>query len=116
MTSIEELRALCGLTVELTRLRQNECKHLAVENFATKMFGKLMCEYLSIVNPSTCSDPLPYSERYRDKNTGVIYEVICNATLVNGNALMVVFRNTETGDRWIMASDEFVGWIFERVA
>jgi hypothetical protein len=29
---------------------------------------------------------------------------------------MVVFRNAETGDRWIMTADEFVGGIFERVA
>ncbi len=62
------------------------------------------------------SESVPFRERYRDKNTGVIYEVICNATLASGNVLMVVFRNAETGDRWIMTADEFVGGIFERVA
>src|SRR5689334_13679723 len=29
---IEEFRALCDLTLELTRLRQDECKHLCIEN------------------------------------------------------------------------------------
>jgi hypothetical protein len=42
--SIEELRELCALTVELTRLRQNECKHLAIENFAPELLGKLLAE------------------------------------------------------------------------
>lgn len=42
--SIAELRELCALTVELTRLRQNECKHLAIENFAPELLGKLIRE------------------------------------------------------------------------
>jgi hypothetical protein len=42
--SIEELRELCALTVELTRLRQNECKHLCIENFAPELLGKLIRE------------------------------------------------------------------------
>jgi hypothetical protein len=42
--SIEELRELCALTVELTRMRQNECKHLCIENFAPELLGKLIRE------------------------------------------------------------------------
>jgi hypothetical protein len=43
----EELRELCTLTVELTRLRQNECKHLYIENFAPELLGKLIRERLA---------------------------------------------------------------------
>ncbi len=38
----EELKQICRLTVELTRLRQNECKHLCIENIAPDIFGKLL--------------------------------------------------------------------------
>ena len=40
----QELRVIANLTVELTRLRQNECKHQAVENFAPTLFYKI-CLY-----------------------------------------------------------------------
>ena len=46
--SIEELRELCALTVELTRLRQNECKHLCIENVAPELLGKLIRELTSM--------------------------------------------------------------------
>jgi hypothetical protein len=36
--------ALVDLTVRLTELRQNECKHLAIENFAPELFGNLLRE------------------------------------------------------------------------
>ena len=39
---IEELREICELTYHLTELRQKECKHLAIENFAPDMFFKLL--------------------------------------------------------------------------
>lgn len=39
---IEEFRELCTLTVEMTRLRQNECRHLYIENFAPELLGKLI--------------------------------------------------------------------------
>lgn len=42
--SIEELKELCALTVELTKLRQAECKHLCIENFAPELLGKLIRE------------------------------------------------------------------------
>jgi len=42
---IEELSEICKLTVELTRLRQNECKHLCIENFAPELMKKLILEF-----------------------------------------------------------------------
>ena len=44
----DELRELCTLTVELTRLRQNECKHLCIENFAPELLGKLIRERMGL--------------------------------------------------------------------
>jgi hypothetical protein len=44
----DELRELCTLTAELTRLRQNECKHLCIENFAPELLGKLIRERLAM--------------------------------------------------------------------
>ena len=38
----DELHELCVLTLELTRLRQNECKHLAIENFAPEVLRDLI--------------------------------------------------------------------------
>ncbi len=40
----DQLRELCTLTLELTKLRQAECKHLCIENFAPELFGKLIGE------------------------------------------------------------------------
>jgi hypothetical protein len=37
-----ELEAVGKLTMELTRLRQDECKHLCVENVGPEIFGKLV--------------------------------------------------------------------------
>ena len=45
---VEELRELCTLTLELTRLRQNECKHLCIENFAPELLGKLIAERMGL--------------------------------------------------------------------
>lgn len=42
---IEALRELCAMTVELTRLRQAECKQLCIENFAPDVLGKLIREF-----------------------------------------------------------------------
>lgn len=41
-----DVEAICTLTVELTRLRQDECKHLAVENVGPEIFGRLLREFL----------------------------------------------------------------------
>ena len=37
---------ICRLTLELVRLRQNECKHLCIENLAPKIFGRLLREFV----------------------------------------------------------------------
>lgn len=44
---IEEFKALCKMTVDLTELRQNECKHLCIENFAPELLAKLIFEYVA---------------------------------------------------------------------
>jgi hypothetical protein len=38
----EELRVLADLTVELTKLRQNECPQLLVESVGPEIWGKLL--------------------------------------------------------------------------
>lgn len=53
--SIEELRELCAMTIELTRMRQVECKHLCIENFAPELLGKLIRERMG----STMAPPAP---------------------------------------------------------
>jgi hypothetical protein len=40
--TIEELEIVARLTTDLTRLRQNECKSLCIENFAPEVFEKLV--------------------------------------------------------------------------
>lgn len=42
--TVAELRELCELTVRLTTLRQNECKHLCIENIAPEILRKLLDE------------------------------------------------------------------------
>lgn len=42
----EDLRELCTLTAELTKIRQAECKHLCVENFAPDLLSSLIRAYL----------------------------------------------------------------------
>ena len=39
---IEELKIICDMTVSLVELRQNECIHLSIENYAPEIFGKLL--------------------------------------------------------------------------
>jgi hypothetical protein len=41
----DELATICKTVVELAEIRQRECKHLCVENFATECFGMLLAEY-----------------------------------------------------------------------
>ena len=43
----EELDSICELTVKLTELRQNECGHLCIENFAPDLFYQLYSTLLS---------------------------------------------------------------------
>lgn len=39
------LREIGNVAVEMTRLRQNECKHLAVENVGPETFENLLLAY-----------------------------------------------------------------------
>lgn len=39
---IEELQLLADLTVRLVTLRQNECKHLAIENIGPEIWHNLL--------------------------------------------------------------------------
>jgi len=41
----EELKMFLDATIQLTELRQNECKHLCVENAAAEIFRNLITEY-----------------------------------------------------------------------
>lgn len=47
--TIEEFHELCMLVVELTRLRQNECKHLCIENFAPALLDELIRSHMKRV-------------------------------------------------------------------
>ena len=42
MTTLEDLRVIANLVVHLTELRQNEVKHLCIENFAPDLFRDLL--------------------------------------------------------------------------
>ena len=42
LVSCDELREICDLTIRLTELRQRECKHLCVENYAPEVFLLLL--------------------------------------------------------------------------
>lgn len=44
--TIEELHELCELTVKLTELRQNECKHLCIENISPDILHGLITRML----------------------------------------------------------------------
>jgi hypothetical protein len=41
----ETLRLILGSVTELTKLRQNECKHLAIENFAPELLQNMLRAY-----------------------------------------------------------------------
>lgn len=55
-----ELSRVCSLTLELTRLRQNECKHLCVEHVAPEIFQRLLSELTAVKRGKALTD----SERY----------------------------------------------------
>ena len=40
--SVEELREIANMTIELTKVRQRGCNHLRVENFAPSVFHELL--------------------------------------------------------------------------
>lgn len=55
-------------------------------------------------------------EIYRHKKTGGVYAVVCNATSESDGVLLVVYRNLDTGARWVRPAEEFNDGRFERVA
>lgn len=59
--------------------------------------------------------PLPCPEFYRHIKTGGIYEAICNANAEATGELLVVYRNTKTGERWARPAAEFNDGRFERI-
>jgi hypothetical protein len=68
----EELSHICQLTFELVRLRQNECKHLCIENTAADIFGRLLNAYACMDRPLVAVDsdlesPLEQALRFRNK-------------------------------------------------
>ena len=42
----DELKILCVLTLDLVRLRQNECHYLCIENVAPALLKDLIAAYL----------------------------------------------------------------------
>ena len=40
--TLEGFELLCKLTVDLTAMRQKECKHLCIENFGPELLEKLI--------------------------------------------------------------------------
>lgn len=42
----EVMKDICELTLSLTMLRQKECSHLCIENYAPEVFTKLIAGYL----------------------------------------------------------------------
>jgi len=54
-------------------------------------------------------------ELYQHLKTGGIYEVICNAAIEKTGELVVVYRNTKTGERWVRPAAEFNDSRFKRI-
>lgn len=56
---VEELKVIADLTVRLVQLRQNECKHLAIENIGPEIWRNLL---MATYPPPACivtGDPGP---------------------------------------------------------
>ena len=56
--NIPDLSRICQLTIELTKLRQAECKHLSIEDFAPELFGKLLREFAAAGGSPFSTDEL----------------------------------------------------------
>ena len=67
------------------------------------------------LNATWFRDMAIHQEIYRHRKTGGIYGVICNATRESDGELLVVYRNVETGDRWVRLASEFNDGRFERI-
>lgn len=52
MITATELKHICQLTAELTRIRQTTVRHLSVENYAPALLGKLLNELKTHKTPT----------------------------------------------------------------
>lgn len=69
----DELECIVDLTERLVKLRQNECKHLCIENTGPEIYGKLIAVHYQRGMPLLFEEPDPDYEkilkRYVTKNT-----------------------------------------------
>ena len=61
--TLDEFRAICDMTVSLTKLRQNECKHLCIENVAAEMFYNMLEAYDRNQRPPTITVTFNHKEQ-----------------------------------------------------
>jgi hypothetical protein len=52
----EVLRLILGSIADLTKLRQNECKHLAIENFAPELLRNMLHAYYADLGVTITTD------------------------------------------------------------
>jgi hypothetical protein len=52
----EALRQILATVVELTKLRQDECKHLAIENFAPELLRNMLRAYYADAGATITTD------------------------------------------------------------
>jgi hypothetical protein len=52
--TVDELRVISDMTVKLVEIRQNECKHLHIENFAPELFHELLTRLQMSKNGMMC--------------------------------------------------------------
>lgn len=65
-----ELEIILSLTVQLTRMRQEECSHLATENIGPEIFGKLVDVLYSRGNYKTFNDAaLDFGKIHHERST-----------------------------------------------
>lgn len=52
----EVLRVILASVTDLTKLRQDECKHLAIENFSPELFRNMLRAYYADLGVTITSD------------------------------------------------------------
>ena len=72
LVSCDELKEICSLVVDLTKLRQDGCKHLSIENFAPDLFATLLGRYAlhkqgKIYMPATVSGEIQFDHAWEGK-------------------------------------------------
>jgi len=65
LVTSDELKVISDLALKLTELRQNECKHLCVNNAGNDIFNKLLNTLIDCKTRQepfiTCSDEITWS-------------------------------------------------------